>query len=41
MEEPRPYRLVLRQRDVVTATDQLIETPDKANAVFMAGFTLR
>ena len=36
-KSPAPYQLVLRKRDVVTATDQNIETPDKANAVFMAG----
>jgi zinc protease len=39
-KSPAPYQLVLRKRDVVTATDQNIETPDKANAVFMAGMTL-
>jgi len=38
-KSPAPYQLVLRKRDVVTPTDQMIETPDKANAVFMAGFT--
>jgi zinc protease len=39
-KSPAPYQLVLRKRDAVTATDQTIETPDKANAVFMAGMTL-
>ena len=39
-KSPAPYQLVLRKRDAVTATDQMIETPDKANAVFMAGMTL-
>jgi zinc protease len=39
-KSPAPYQLVLRKRDAVTATDQNIETPDKANAVFMAGMTL-
>ena len=38
-KSPAAYQLVLRKRDVVTPTDQMIETPDKANAVFMAGFT--
>ncbi len=36
-KSPAPYKLVLRKRDVVAATDRNIETPDKANAVFMAG----
>ena len=40
LEEPGAYQLVLRTRDEVTAANQMIETPDKANAVFMAGFTL-
>jgi len=39
-KSPAPYQLVLRKRDAVTPTDQMIETPDKANAVFMAGLTL-
>jgi len=39
-KSPAPYQLVLRKRDAVMAVDQMIETPDKANAVFMAGFTL-
>ena len=39
-KSPAPYQLVLRKRDAVTPVDQMIETPDKANAVFMAGFTL-
>src|SRR5665213_3658081 len=38
-KSPAPYQLVLRKRDAVTPVDQMIETPDKANAVFMAGFT--
>jgi zinc protease len=39
-KSPAPYQLVLRKRDIVTPANQMIETPDKANAVFMAGFTL-
>jgi len=39
-KSPAPYQLVLRKRDAVTPTNQMIETPDKANAVFMAGLTL-
>ncbi len=39
-KSPAPYKLVLRTRDPVMAEDHMIETPDKANAVFMAGFTL-
>jgi zinc protease len=39
-KSPATYQLVLRTRDQVKAADQMIETPDKANAVFMAGFTL-
>jgi zinc protease len=39
-KSPAAYALVLRKRDQVPAVDQMIETPDKANAVFMAGFTL-
>ena len=37
-KSPAPYQLVLRKRDQVPSLDQMIETPDKANAVFMAGF---
>ncbi len=37
-KSPAPYQLVLRTRDKVEAANQMIETPDKANAVFMAGF---
>jgi zinc protease len=39
-KSPAEYTLVLRERDQVNAVNQMIETPDKANAVFMAGFTL-
>jgi zinc protease len=39
-KSPAPYQLVLRKRDAVMPVDQMIETPDKANAVFMAGFTM-
>ena len=39
-KSPAPYQLVLRTTSKVAAVNQLIETPDKANAVFMAGFTL-
>ncbi len=39
-KSPATYQLVLRTRDQVNAANQMIETPDKANAVFMAGFTL-
>ena len=39
-KSPAAYAMVLRKRDAVQAMDQMIETPDKANAVFMAGFTL-
>ena len=39
-KSPAPYQLVLRKRDAVSPANQMIETPDKANAVFMAGFTL-
>ncbi len=39
-KSPAAYQLVLRKRDDVNAANQMIETPDKANAVFMAGFTL-
>jgi zinc protease len=37
-KSPAPYQLVLRKRDSVEPVNQLIETPDKANAVFMGGF---
>jgi len=37
-KSPAPYQLVLRTRDKVAAANQMIETPDKANAVFMGGF---
>jgi zinc protease len=39
-KSPAPYALVLRTRDKVEAINQTIETPDKANAVFMAGFVV-
>ncbi len=39
-KSPAPYQLVLRTRDKVEATNQMIETPDKANAVFMGGFVV-
>ena len=39
-KSPANYKLVLRTRDQVNAANQMIETPDKANAVFMAGFIL-
>ena len=39
-KSPAEYQLVLRSRDQVSAVNQMIETPDKANAVFIAGFTL-
>lgn len=35
----KPYTIVLRARDKVDAVNQMIETPDKQNAVFMAGLT--
>ena len=37
-KSPAPYQLVLRKKDDVPSVDRMIETPDKANAVFMAGF---
>ena len=39
-KSPAPYQLVLRKRDQVEAVDKMIETPDKANAVFMGGFVV-
>ena len=39
-KSPAPYQLVLRKRDEIMPANRMIETPDKANAVFMAGFTL-
>ena len=39
-KSPAPYALVLRKRDNVQAANQMIETPDKANAVFMGGFVV-
>ncbi|MEQ1883609.1 MAG: pitrilysin family protein [Bryobacteraceae bacterium] len=39
-KSPAEYQLLLRTRDQVDPVNQMIETPDKANAVFMAGFTL-
>ena len=39
-KSPAAYQMVLRTKDQVNAVNQMIETPDKANAVFMAGFTL-
>ena len=39
-KSPKPYSLVLRTRDAAPAANQMIETPDKANAVFMGGLTL-
>jgi zinc protease len=39
-KSPAPYALVLRTRDQVPVVNQMIETPDKANAVFMAGLTV-
>ena len=39
-KSPKPYSLVLRTRDEVPAINTTIDTPDKANAVFMVGFTV-
>ena len=39
-KSPKPHALVLRSRDEAPAADQMIETPDKANAVFMGGLTV-
>jgi zinc protease len=39
-KSPKPYHLVLRARDRVETVNHMIETPDKANAVFAGGFTL-
>jgi len=39
-KSPRPYTQILRTRDKVEAVNQMIETPDKANALFAGGFTL-
>jgi len=37
---PAPYTLILRNRDRVEVVNQMIETPDKANALFAGGFSL-
>lgn len=39
-KSPKPYTLVLRTRDDVPAINTTIDTPDKANAIFMAGLTV-
>jgi zinc protease len=39
-KSPAPFSLVLRKQDKVAPINQMIEAPDKANAVFTAGFTL-
>jgi zinc protease len=39
-KSPKPYTLILRQRDKVETVNQMIETPDKANALFAGGFAL-
>lgn len=39
-KSPKPYALVLRTRDAAPAADQMIETPDKANAIFTGGLTV-
>ena len=39
-KSPAPYQLVLRKRDQTEVVNRMIETPDKANAVFMGGFVV-
>ena len=39
-KSPKPFTLVLRTRDKVETVNQMIETPDKANATFYGGFAL-
>ncbi len=39
-KSPQPYTQILRVRDNVEVVNQMIETPDKANALFAGGFSL-